>query len=296
MEPVNNTRDLWLQERMGGLGASDAPVVLGISPFQSRYALWSEKTGLAEPEDLSDSEAVEFGHRFETPVAEAFAARTGRTVEMWPAHTLIKHPERPWIRCTPDAVQESPHRSTPGTLQIKTSAQFNHKQWRHQPPLYVQVQCQQELFVTGFEWGSIAVCIGGQRLKWWDFERNDEFCEKLQPQLDEFWRAVLERRPPEVDGSDATTAVLQRLHPDDNGRTVPLPKEALSWTREIEDAREAIKRLEEHKAVYENRVRALIGDNTYGLLPDGRLWSWRTYDREGYSVAPGTVRTLRLGS
>lgn len=38
----------WLTWRKSGLGASDAPVIMGVSPFTSRFELWLEKTGLGE--------------------------------------------------------------------------------------------------------------------------------------------------------------------------------------------------------------------------------------------------------
>ena len=56
---INVEREAWLAGRRNGIGASDAPAALGISPFKSRGDLWAEKTGLVEPPDLSDNEAVE---------------------------------------------------------------------------------------------------------------------------------------------------------------------------------------------------------------------------------------------
>ena len=38
------SRDEWLQARRSGLGSSDAATALGLNPYQSRLALWIEKT------------------------------------------------------------------------------------------------------------------------------------------------------------------------------------------------------------------------------------------------------------
>ena len=51
--PKQPTREEWLAQRLTGLGASECATVLGLNPFQSPFQLWAEKTGVAEPEDLS---------------------------------------------------------------------------------------------------------------------------------------------------------------------------------------------------------------------------------------------------
>jgi len=289
---MTNTREQWLQERKSCIGASESPSVLGINPWKSAFQLWAEKTGFAEPDDLSGSEPVEFGLRLERPIAEAFADRTGRRVELWPAFSLVRDPERPYVSCTPDAVQECERRGE-GLVQIKTTSAFNASDWVDGPPLYYQVQVQQELHVTGYAWGTLVVLIGGQKLRWFDVERNDRFIAALLPKLDEFWRMVQEQIPPEVDGSAATARVLAKLHPDDDGSEVALPAEALAWTEEIEAAKAQIATAEAMKVAAENKLKAAIGSATFGLLPDGGLWSWKTQDRKGFYVEPTSFRVLR---
>lgn len=67
---VDNRTD-WLKARRKGIGGSDAASVLGISPWKSNVQLWEEKTGIAEPEDISDKEVVRFGKESEAAVSEA---------------------------------------------------------------------------------------------------------------------------------------------------------------------------------------------------------------------------------
>jgi len=291
-ETNKNTRESWLAERMTCIGASDAPSVLGINPFKSAFELWAEKTGFAEPPDLSGNEAIEFGIRLERPVADAFADRTGRQVDMWPPFSLVRDGLRPFISCTPDAIQQCPERGE-GLVQIKTTSAFKAADWSDGPPLYYQVQVQQEMHVTGFTWATLVVLIGGQKLRWFDIERNDRFIASLLPKLEEFWGLVQSKTPPEVDGSAATACVLARLHPADDGGEVLLPSEAVDWTGDIESAKEQIKAAEAIKTLAENRIKAAIGDATFGLMPDGSLWSWKTQERAGFVVKPTSFRVLR---
>lgn len=286
------TRESWLLERATGIGASESPAVLGLSPWKSPFQLWAEKTGHVEPDSLEGNEPAEFGIRLEKPIAEAFADRTGREVNMWPAYTLVRDPESPWLLCTPDATQEVPDRDT-GIVQIKTASAYKSADWAEGPPLMYQVQTQMELAVTGYQWGTLVVLIGGQKLRYFDFERNDRFIDALLPKLAEFWKCVETRMPPEVDGSLATAKILAKLHPEDTGETVMLPDEAMNWTREIEDAKAAIKAAEEAKVAAENQLKAKLGDASYGLLPDGSRWSWKTQTRKEHIVAESTFRVLR---
>ena len=68
---VDNRTD-WLKARRKGIGGSDAASVLGISPWKSNVQLWEEKTGIAEPEDISDKEAVRFGKESEAAIRRLF--------------------------------------------------------------------------------------------------------------------------------------------------------------------------------------------------------------------------------
>jgi predicted phage-related endonuclease len=99
--------------------------------------------------------------------------------------------------------------------------------------------------------------------------------------------------PPDVDGSASTAKVLAKLHPEDDGSEVFLPAEAADWTDEIEAAKEQIKTAEVMKQAAENRLKAAIGDATFGLLPDGSRWSWKSQTRKSYVVEEATFRVLR---
>ena len=67
-------------ERRKGIGASEAAAALGVCPWKSRFQLWAEKTGKADPPDLDAVEAVEWGDILEAVICETFAKRTGRRV------------------------------------------------------------------------------------------------------------------------------------------------------------------------------------------------------------------------
>lgn len=286
------SREEWLANRRGGIGASDVAAILGVNPYRSAFQVWAEKTGNVEPDDLSDNEAVEFGIRLEAPIAQAYADRSGRQVAMWPQYQIAKHLEHDWLRCTPDATQHDDVRGD-GLVQIKTTAAWNAKDWEDGPPLHYQCQVQAELAVMNADWATLVVLIGGNRLRYFEVERNQRFVDAMIPKLAEFWAAVTTNQPPEVDGSVGTAKVLAKLFPDDSGEVVELPDEAAEWADTLETAKATIKEMEALKTDAENHLKAAIGNAAIGLLPDGSKYSWKTQHRKGYVVEPTSFRVLR---
>src|SRR5512138_2400103 len=80
-------------DRKTGLGGSDSPVVLGVSPFTTRKELWLEKMGLSEPKE--ESPAMRRGNFLEEPVAQLYQKVTGRQVEV--VKQRLIHPQHPFI-------------------------------------------------------------------------------------------------------------------------------------------------------------------------------------------------------
>lgn len=294
------THDDWLAARRTGIGGSDAPVVCGVSPWKSPLTLWSEKRGLIGSDGRS-SEAAEWGHILEPVILDQYARRTGRGVRHWPQTVSLASRERAWQRCTPDALQVErengpgdDERAGPGIVQVKTVGLRGADRWEDGPPLEHQVQCQHELAVTGCRWGTIAVLVGGQELRYWDFAWNQTFVDWLVSVEADFWALVKGGEQPQLDGSPSTAETLKKLHPEDNGQTVELPDAARQWDAALVDLKERIKKLDEEKSALETLIRGAIGANTWGVLPDGSgRYSLKTQTRPEHVVAASTFRVLR---
>lgn len=286
-------RQSWLAARKTGLGASDVPTVLGLTPTKSPFALWAEKCDLLPEQDLAKAiEAVDWGLRLQEPICQGFADRTGRLVEQGNPFEIIRSEEHPFLFASLDAMQTHDGRRAP--LEAKNVGAYLTDDWKDgQTPLKFEVQVQCQLHCTRMAWGSIAALVGGNKLVWRDLDRDDAFIRAAIPHLKEFWWRVENRIPPPVDASVVTTAVLSRLHPDDDGSTVELPDEALEWHNELANVKEKIKVLEELKALNENRLRAAIGGATFGQLPNGEVYSYKTQTMKEHVRKESTFRVLR---
>jgi len=88
----------WLEFRRSKLGASDAPIVLGISPYKTPHELWLEKTGRKEPPAMNY--AMKRGHELEDSLRIAYEELTGNI--MMPK--VITHDEFDWMMASLDGV------------------------------------------------------------------------------------------------------------------------------------------------------------------------------------------------
>jgi predicted phage-related endonuclease len=263
--------------------------------------VWAEKTGLVEPEDLSEREQIQAGNIFEKPIFDWWVERTGHKAEMWPRHQSVSHVEHPWMRCTPDAGGLDDLRGV--NIQIKNSDTFMRKEWADGPPLVYVVQVQHEMAVLNAERTILVVCFGGNRLKWYKVDRNDRLIDAMIPKLAEFWELVKTKTPPPIDGSEATLETIKRLHPDDDGSVIDLSdKEAEKWAENLETSKSNIK---EHKAMEglaKTNLLSLIGGSTFATVFDA-TFSLKTQTREKpicphcgeRTGPPSTFRVLRAG-
>lgn len=267
------TEAAWLAARRLGVTATEAAVACGANPWKSRFTLWSEKVGLIEPPDISDKPAVRWGNRLQQAVAEGYAEETGREVITEPRFCIRRSADHDWMLASLDAWQGTPERPTAAPLEIKTTGASHGKEWDDEPPLHYQIQLQHQLAVTGSDWGTLCCLIGGQKLKWFDCERNDKFIARMLEQEAAFWDLVQRQVPPEVDGSEATAEALKRLYPADNGESIMLPVEFANHDVRLCELKDQIKRLEEERRLIENQLKASIGEATIGILADGTCYT-----------------------
>lgn len=65
----------WLAWRRNGITATESAVIAGLSPWQTPWRLWAEKTGRAMPADLSGNPHVRYGQEHEDDARALFEQR-----------------------------------------------------------------------------------------------------------------------------------------------------------------------------------------------------------------------------
>lgn len=252
--------------------ASDVAAAMGVAPWKSRLALYAEKIG-EMPSDIEESEPMSWGRVLQGGIGRRFAEKTGRQVEEAPPFTLIVSDDEDWLACTPDFYENDKEKGD-GVLEIKATSH----PWLEDAPAHYQVQLQVQLHVTKRKYGTLCAFNGLKNPPAWiDYDKHDAFIKRMLGVLDEFRWRVIHRKPPEPNGQaeESTREALAALYPRDSGARIELPAEALEWTQELEQFKAQQKAISEQILLRENRIKAVINEATYGVLPDGSLWSWK---------------------
>lgn len=107
------SREEWLRERKAFMvPASEVPMIMGDFKSKSSVRLAMEKSGMADPADLSDDEMINRGREREPVIRREFAERHDCLKVTHHPYRIYYSKERPWMSCTLDGEftveQESP--------------------------------------------------------------------------------------------------------------------------------------------------------------------------------------------
>ena len=206
---IYTNRGGWLEHRRDGLGASDAPAVLGVSPWKTNEALWEEKCGLTGPEDIGDKPYVRYGNDAE-PLLRAFFALDHPEYEVsFTPFKVFHHPEKPFITCTPDGELVERATGMGGGLEIKTTEILSSAgwvKWKDRIPDEYYIQVLHQMLAAG--WGFVELLVqiksttgaGEDRkeIRHYRIDRVDVLgdLEVVEREVTRFWAYVTERRRP----------------------------------------------------------------------------------------------------
>lgn len=272
--------------------------MMGVDERRSPYALWAQKAGLAEPDDLEDNDPVFWGAVLEPAVAEGVRRRTGWDLRL--CQRFVRHPTLP-LGATPDylIVPHGPDGlplpyaewgvlevkcmdlfrwlkleagAAPGVLDLEQdpSGTWRWQRPKKEPPAGYQVQLQVQMACTGLSWGVLAILVGGNRLELYRYARHDAAIAAIGARAVEFWDLVERRESPpinwEVD-ADAVRKLHQLAAP---GKTIQ-GDEALQV---LADTYEQLGKVEKSagndRGIVGAKILASIGDAEEALLPNGR--------------------------
>ena len=265
----------WLESRKKSIGASEIASVLGLNKYKSAYTLWAEKCGLVEP--VNETIPMRVGHALEPLIARLYEEQTGRPLTDPGDYAITAHPEYPFLTATCDRlVMDGP--LVERVVELKSMNERAAAELAEDAAIAHQCQLQQQMAVTGAALGDIAVLVGNRELRVFEYARNDRFIETvLIPQAVHFWKHVETQTPPEVDESLSTADTLKKLHPADTGEIVGVDENLVASYLRVSAQ---IKELESEKQLWENRLRAAIGDATFGEA-DGYQVSLKTQGKSG---------------
>ena len=123
------SREEWLKARGGTIGASDAPAIVGASPYKTREELFELTTRKAKPQDLSGYKYVNFGIHAEAPLRYLFALEYKDEYKVWyKPKNIFKNDMYPWAHYSSDGILYDQN-GRKGILEIKTDAVYDMKEF-----------------------------------------------------------------------------------------------------------------------------------------------------------------------
>ena len=291
----SSDRERWLQERQSGIGASEMPAALGEDPWTSALELYVRKTSPVEPEE----EAKDFrwvGRRIEDFLASLYAELTGREIRK--AGQLLRSTRHPWALATLDyevKIQLTWNTWSWCPLELKNVVATKGHEWKDGAPQNYKTQCQQQSLVCKAPITSIFALIGGNTPVWEDVPWCRVEHSRIVYAGEQFWKRVVRREPPAPDGSDSAGRAVAAMNATEtggvnvalSGDAVDIADSILALKKARSSADREIKRLEQS-------IKMELGDAEYGVLPDGRVYSYRTTKVASKTVDSYSFRKLCL--
>ncbi len=269
------------EQRRHGIGSSDIPAIVGVSPHAAPIDVYLDKLGLSERED---SDPKDLGNEFEEAIAQRYARRTG--AELYETHETAIHPSHPWALATPDRLA---YTGQAQGVEIKLVGAPMLHLWRDGLAAHVQVQVQWQLEVLDMERWDVAALLGGTDFRIYPVERDRELGGDLLDLGRAFWEEhVLARKPPPVSGEDARR-LAQLRYPMSLGDLAPATPEAAQLRDRILRVKSHQKRVEDLRAHLEARAMELVGNSDgirdcFSWRRDGKAETWKAKARSRFDA------------
>ena len=193
IERLHQNTPEWHRWRRQGIGASDAPVIMGETPFKTPRALWSIKTGHSQ--EGPGGPAARRGREMERFARRVYERQTGIQVEP----LCLVHHEFEWMRASLDGL--SFDGSTLVEIKCPLSLRDRRSALEGRIPFQYYAQLQHQLEVSKAE-----------RAHYWSFHGTDgilieihpdrEYAKRLVETEAVFWQRVKENRWPELSSEE----------------------------------------------------------------------------------------------
>jgi len=288
-----------------GIGGSTAPAILGLDPYRTPLDAYNQIINPNARPDLSDNQAVMSGIYLEGGIRKFASDRLGTRIRE--SHQTLKHPQHDFMVAHIDGriVGER------AGFEAKNRGFFRSKEYGAQGTDQVidseLIQCMHYLAVTGWDRWYLAVLIGGQELRLFTIERDEELIKTLIEKERDFWQGhVTKRIPP----PPTTLSDIHQLYPSESGEAAALSIEAQAAVTEMKDLKDQIKNLKKKHDELEFTIKseaaeaAILTDHTGTTLATWKNQTTNRLDQKGLkSTHPelckqftnqSTSRVLRL--
>lgn len=295
-------RAAWLAGRKRGIGGSDVPAILGLSPWKTPLGVWSEKVGLVESD--ADGYSLRRGSHMELLLQGEIERAVEETRDDdslvagfqptcphdRPQYGIVEGSES-WMLYSPDGFLNTRDKRT--GVESKSLVEFKShprgaSEWAEAVPPHVVAQVQWGMLVCDLPAAYVAVDLGTE-FRWARVERDADWWPTHEATIREFWRRVVEEDAPPAESDDAETLVRMFPRPQD-GKTIALPSEFLELRWEMDRLTEERRKIEKAEDEIKCKVRQAMGDAERAVLADGSGWTCGVSSRPAMIPDPSGAR------
>ena len=268
------------------LGGSDAPAVLGVSPWSSPLDIWRRKVDPDYRDEPDEKRARMFarGHLLEPVVIAMLQIEAGITsVQRNQRYTDAEHD---FLSCELDG-----ETSEGEIIEAKTVSHWNAREWGdsggNEIPIYYAAQVQHQMMVAQRPLCYVAALIGVDDFRWYPIERDDEVIRQMREQELAFWiEHVLTKTPPEP----RTRRDVDYLYRRSTDASIEADDALVLQVQELKKDQDELRRLDT-KVEQEKLALQLRMGEASALAYGGRtLATWKTqkanrFDEKGFAAA-----------
>jgi len=205
---ILNSREEWLENRKNYIGGSDASAIVGMNPYMSNLELWQIKTGLVDPEDISDKPYVQYGTQAEDYLRELFKLDFPQYEVLYEANNSYTNDKYPWAAASLDGVLIEKETGRMGILEIKTTnilQSMQREKWHDRIPDNYYIQVLWYLMVTEYDFAILKAQLKSEidgfpylQTKHYLIEREEveDDIKLLATESEKFWKYVKEKKRP----------------------------------------------------------------------------------------------------
>lgn len=211
-----------LARRKLGIGGSDARKILSGNP-EDVLALWQEKRGEREADDLSRNLPVQLGSYTEPLNAAWYEMNTGR--EIWACGEERRSPAFDWMYVTLDGLTttEDGEEAVWEAKHVNAFSKMDEVVQRYMPQLHHAMHC------TQLNRALLCVFKGTTEQHIIDVRRDDWYLAQLIEAERDFWDCVVTGRPPVAVDPTAATEAIEAIRIVDMAGSNSWADAAASW-------------------------------------------------------------------
>lgn len=187
------SRKKWEAVRREGIGGSDVAALFGLAgKYASPRHVFEEKHGRPT---FRETEPAEIGREIEAFIARMFTKRSGLKTRM--PSGMIQNIARPWMRANVDRYVLDAEGRIVAPLELKNRSEYQADDWEDGVPDGPALQAHWYMAVGGWDHAYVAALVGGNKLRWFRLERDEEIIEELVGHCEAWYqRHIVDGFPP----------------------------------------------------------------------------------------------------